>query len=76
MGVHEFPVLNPASHLPPHIISLDLPREPALDSLTRISIQFSSVAQSCPTLCDPMNHSMSGLLVHFQHLEFTQTNVH
>ena len=32
--------------------------------------QFSSVAQSCPTLCDPMNHSMSGLPVHHQLREF------
>ena len=30
------------------------------------SVQFSSVAQSCPTLCDPMNHSMPGLPVHDQ----------
>ena len=40
------------------------------------SNQFSSVAQSCPTLCDPMNHSMPGLPVHHQLLEFTQTHVH
>ena len=39
-------------------------------------VQFSSVAQSCPTLCDPMNHSMPGLLVHHQLPEFTQTDVH
>ena len=39
-------------------------------------IQFSSVAQSCPTLCDPMNHSTPGLPVHHQLPEFTQTNVH
>ena len=38
--------------------------------------QFSSVAQSCSTLCDPMNRSMPGLPVHHQHLEFTQTHVH
>ena len=37
------------------------------------SDQFSSVAQSCPTLCDPMNHSMPGLAVHHQFSEFTQT---
>ena len=37
---------------------------------------FSSVAQSCPTLCDPMNHSTPGLPVHHQLLEFTQTHVH
>ena len=40
------------------------------------SVQFSSVAQSCPTLCDPMNHSTPGLPVHHQLLEFTQTRVH
>ena len=39
-------------------------------------IQFSSVSQSCPTLCDPMNHSMPGLPVHHQLLESTQTHVH
>ena len=38
--------------------------------------QFSSVTQLCPTLCDPMNHSTSGLPVHHQLLEFTQTHVH
>ena len=37
------------------------------------SVQFSSVAQSCPTLCDPMNCSTPGLPVHHQLLEFTQT---
>ena len=40
------------------------------------SVQFSSVAQSCLTLCDPMNRSTPGLLVHHQLLEFTQTHVH
>ena len=40
------------------------------------SVQFSSVTQSCPTLCDPMNCSMPGLPVHHQLLEFTQTHVH
>ena len=40
------------------------------------SVQFSSVAQSCPTLCDPMNHRTPGLPVHHQLLEFTQTHVH
>ena len=38
--------------------------------------QFSSVAQSCPTLCDPMNCSIPGLPVHHQLPEFTQTHVH
>ena len=41
-----------------------------------ISSQFSSVAQSCLTLCDPMNHSTPGLPVHHQLPEFTQTHVH
>ena len=40
------------------------------------SVQFSSVAQSCLTLCDPMNRSMPGLPVHHQLPEFTQTHVH
>ena len=40
------------------------------------SVQFSSVSQSCPTLCDPMNCSMPGLPVHHQLLEFTQTHIH
>ena len=39
-------------------------------------VQFSSVAQSCPTLCDPMKHSRPGLPVHHQLLEFTQTHIH
>ena len=39
-------------------------------------IQFSSVAQSCPTLCDSMNHSMPGFPVHHQLQESTQTHVH
>ena len=38
--------------------------------------QFSSVAQSRPTLCNPMNRSMAGLPVHHQLPEFTQTHVH
>ena len=40
------------------------------------SVQFSSVAQSCPTLCNPMNRSTPGLPVHHQLLEFTQTHAH
>ena len=40
------------------------------------SVQFSSVAQSCPTLCDPINLSTPGLPVHHQLPEFTQTHVH
>ena len=40
------------------------------------SVQFSSVAQSFPTLCDPVDFSMPGLSVHHQLPEFTQTHVH
>ena len=40
------------------------------------SVQFSSVTQSCLTLCDPMNSSTPGLPVHHQFPEFTQTHVH
>ena len=52
--------------------------EPYLVCLSKLlcSVQFSSVAQSCPTLCDPMNCSMPGFPVHHQLLEFTQTHIH
>ena len=42
------------------------------------TVQYSSDAQSCPTLCDPMDHSMPGLPVQLNHQlpEFTQTHVH
>ena len=49
-----------------------LPTEPGKEA----QIQFSSVAQSCPTLCDPTNCSTPGLPVHHQLPEFTQTHVH
>ena len=52
---------------------------PLIDSLLlttqQFSVSFSSVAQLCPTLCDPMNCSMPGILVHHQLLELTQTHV-
>ena len=41
-----------------------------------ISVKFSSVPQSCLTLCDPVNHSMPGLPVHHQLPEFIQTHSH
>ena len=41
-----------------------------------MKVHFSSVAQSCPTLCDPMNCSTPGLPVHHQLPEITQTHVH
>ena len=39
-------------------------------------VQFSLVAQSCPTLCNPMNRSTPGLPVHYQLSEVTETHVH
>ena len=41
-----------------------------------VSVHFSSVAQLCPSLCNPMNHSTPGLPVHHQLPEFTQTHAH
>ena len=57
------------------MLCIALQREVVISCLFS-SVQFSSVAQSCLTLCDPMNHSMPGLPVHHQLLEFTQTQVH
>ena len=48
----------------------------ALLKVIGISVQFSSVAQSCPTLCEPMNRSTPGLPVHHHLPEFSQTHVH
>ena len=44
--------------------------------ISQTSVQFSSVAQSCPTPCDLKNFSPPGLPVHHQLLKFTQTQVH
>ena len=71
----EFPFASPGNLPDPRI----KPRSAALqsDSLpSEPSVQFSSVTQSCLTLCDPMNHSTPGLPVHHQLPEFTQTHVH
>ena len=46
------------------------------DSLRTLSVQFSSIAQLCPALCDPMDYSTPGLPVHHQLPELTQTHVH
>ena len=58
----------------PHLVSLASVFPCACAIL--LSVPFSSVAQSCPTLCDPMNRSTPGLPVHHQLPEFTQTHVH
>ena len=49
---------------------------PLYNNVNEPSIQFTSVTQSCPTLCDPMDCSTPGLPVHHQLPEFTQTHVH
>ena len=49
-------------------------KEVVVDIYT-MDIQFSSVAHSCPTLCDPMNRSMPGLPVHHKLLEFTHSAI-
>ena len=61
-------VLFQGSHLENHCFKVLL-----RFSFTHSFIQFSSVAQSCPTLCHPMNCSMPGLPVHHQLPGFTQT---
>ena len=45
-------------------------------SMLGASVQFNSATQSCPTLCNPMNHSKPGLPVHHQLPEFTKPHVH
>ena len=55
---------------------MGFPRQEYWSGLPFDSVQFSSVAQSRLTLCDPMNHSTPGLSVHHQLPEFTQTHVH
>ena len=54
-----------------HMLSLN-----KLSQYIYVSVQFSLVTQSCPTLCDPMNHSTPSLPFHHQLPKFTQTHVH
>ena len=66
----------PLSHwCHPTILSSVVPFSSYPQSLPA-SVHFSSVAQSCPTLCDPVNCSRPGLPVYHQLLEFTQTHIH
>ena len=69
----------PSPILPPmwgERIHIEIFRDWVLHWNKLCSVQFSSVAQSCPTLCDPMNRSTPGLPVHHQLPESTQTHVH
>ena len=74
------PRLNFQEHYPKTKINkmIFLPKNGSslLSLFTFSSVQFSSVAQLCPTLCDPMNCSTPGLPVQHQLPEFTQTHVH
>ena len=65
--------LEPGS---PALQAASLLSEPTGKPIKCPSVQFSSVAQLCPTLCDPMNRSTPGLPVHHQLPEFTQTYAH
>ena len=66
-----------ARRYPSHLYISELESKPAiLNCCFLASVHFSSVAQSCPTLCDPMDCSTPGLLVHHQLPEFTQNHVH
>ena len=71
---NEHTGVNHIKALVPYTISFNAHSHPGgrQDSL----VQFSSVIQSCPTLCDPMNHSTPGLPIHHKLPEFTQTHAH
>ena len=57
-------------------ISGGMDKEDMVHIYTQWNIQFSSVAQSCLTLCDPIDCSTQGLPAHHQLPDFTQTHVH
>ena len=69
------PGIEPASPAPPALQPDSLPLSHCGSPHSEL-VQFSSVAQLCPTLCDPMDCSMPGLPVHHQLLELSQTHVH
>ena len=79
LGVHCSTICNSQSM---EITSMPINRRMDKGDMVRIyngifsSVQFGSVTQSCPTLCNPMNRSTPGLPVHHQLPEFTQTCVH
>ena len=69
-------VLHLFAHMPVSYICDLTHRHPLSKSLPLFRIQFSLVAQLCPTLCDPMDCSTPGLSVHHQLPELSQTHVH
>ena len=68
------PGIKPASPISPALVGLFFTISATWEA--QFNHQFSSVAQLCSTLCDPMNCSMPGLRVHHQLPEFTQTHVY
>ena len=81
---HYLFLSNPYEYHPTWLLSLSLKELLSLSYEIRLCniqwfyllLQFSSVAQLCPTLCNPMNRSIPGLRVHHHLPEFTQTHVH
>ena len=67
------PALNPSQH---QSLFQGVNSSHEVAKVLEWSVQFSSVAQSCLTLCNPINRSTPGLPVHHQLPEFTQTHVH
>ena len=65
--------IKPASLMPPALAGGHCA---TWEEASKVEVQFSSVAQSCLALCDPMDCSTSGLPVYHQLPEFTQTHVH
>ena len=55
---------------------IEIMNKPITSTEIEAVIKFSSVTQSCPTPCDPMDSSTTGIPVHHQLLEFTQTHLH
>ena len=69
--------LDSGAHHPPWAVAMPSLNMGAPSGLEQVpGTQFSSVTQSCPTLCDPMDGSTPGFPVHHQLLELTQTHVH
>ena len=74
--LYFFSLFSIVFYLLEYILHLLENAEITVEDFVFLYVQFSSVAQSCLTLCDPMNCSMPGLPIHHQLPEFTQTHVH
>ena len=75
----KFKIMNLEHSLIPNIHTKNkfkMDQKPEFKVGLYITLQFISVAQSCTTLCDPINCSTTGLPVHHQLPEFTQTHIH